>query len=92
MLGGHAGRSTTPRRINNILVALKRLTVVDAFEEEHAVRIDDPTLRDFPFLYMLEVGALDLDDKQTTSLRDYLNAGGFLIVDDFWGYLGVEQF
>ncbi len=74
-----------PKADQQFLVALKRLTVVDAFDAEHAVRIDDPKLRDYPFLYMLEVGALTLDSKQVEQLCDYLSAGGFLIIDDFWG-------
>ena len=48
------------------------------------IAIDDPNLRDYPFLYLLEVGALSLDEKQARSLRGYLLAGGFLVIDDFW--------
>ncbi|MEM7252924.1 MAG: DUF4159 domain-containing protein [Pseudomonadota bacterium] len=81
-----------PKADQQFLVALRRLTVVDAYESDHAVQLDDPKLRDYPFLYILEVGALELDKGQADSLRDYLNAGGFLIVDDFWGSWAWSNF
>lgn len=74
-----------PKADQQFLVALRRLTIVDAYDSEHAIAIDDPELRNYPFLYLLEVGALSLDEKQALSLREYLLAGGFLVIDDFWG-------
>jgi len=74
-----------PTADQQFLIALKRLTVVDAFASDNAVPIDDPRLREFPFTYILEVGALILDDTQARGLREYLDKGGFLVIDDFWG-------
>jgi hypothetical protein len=34
---------------------------------------------------MVEVGQMDLSRAQADGLRDYLLAGGFLLMDDFWG-------
>ena len=28
---------------------------------------------------------MDLNDDERASLRDYLLAGGFMVIDDFWG-------
>ena len=61
------------------------LSNLDAFEREHPVRLDDPGVRRFPFLYALEVGSMALTEPEITGLRDYLLAGGFLVIDDFWG-------
>ncbi len=47
--------------------------------------MDDPNLRRFPFLYALEVGRMGLRPPEIEGLRDYLLAGGFLVIDDFWG-------
>jgi hypothetical protein len=58
---------------------------LDAYEREHPIRLDDPELRRFPFLYMLEVGSMALSQPEIEGLRDYLLAGGFLVIDDFWG-------
>ena len=45
-------------------------------------------------LYAVEVGHWLLPDDQAAQLRDYLNRGGFLMVDDFHGsdaYRGVRE-
>jgi len=49
------------------------------------VDLRDPALFEFPFLYGVEVGRWYLDDEETTALREYLDRGGFLMVDDFHG-------
>lgn len=74
-----------PKADKQFLVALRRLTIVDAYESDNAVGIGDASLRDFPFVYVLEVGSLSLSDAEAKSLRDYLLAGGFMVIDDFWG-------
>lgn len=67
------------------LVVLNRIMDIDAFPCENPVELDDPALRQFPFLYMVEVGNMSLGSSEVEGLREYLLAGGFLIVDDFWG-------
>ena len=81
-----------PKADQQFLVALRRLTVVDAFESDHAISLDDPELHDYPFVYMLEVGSLSMSDSQIETLRNYLLAGGFLVIDDFWGSWEWESF
>lgn len=68
--------------ISNVL---RRLTGVDVAPFANVVRLDDPRLRRYPFLYVLEVGYMRLSRAEVQGLRDYLLAGGFLMVDDFWG-------
>jgi hypothetical protein len=58
---------------------------LDAFGREHVVRLDDPAVRRFPFLYALEVGRMGLSGPEVEGLRNYLFSGGFLVIDDFWG-------
>ena len=58
---------------------------LDAYEREHVVHLDDLSVRRFPFLYALEVGSMALTEPEIEGLRDYLLAGGFLVIDDFWG-------
>lgn len=78
-------RTDYPKADRQFLFVLQRLVDVDAYARENPVRLDDPNLRRFPFLYMLEVGYMRLSDAEVRGLRDYLLAGGFLMVDDFWG-------
>lgn len=74
-----------PKADRQFLIGLGRLTNIDAFTEENPVRLDDPEIRRYPLLYAVEVGYMALTEPERQGLRDYLLAGGFLIVDDFWG-------
>jgi hypothetical protein len=51
-----------------------------------------PLLYDYPFLYAVEVGRWYLDDEEARALREYLERGGFLMVDDFHGTEQWEGF
>ncbi|MGF1527993.1 MAG: DUF4159 domain-containing protein [Candidatus Competibacterales bacterium] len=81
-----------PKADRQFLIALQRLTGVDAYPNDNAVSLSDPDLRRYPFLYMLEVGSIDLTEDERQSLRDYLQAGGFLVIDDFWGSRAWRRF
>ncbi|CAN5436790.1 hypothetical protein BH23ACI1_BH23ACI1_09180 [soil metagenome] len=81
-----------PKADQQFLTVLRRLTNLDAYASEHAVRLADPELRRYPFLYMVEVGYMDLRPEEAKALRDYLLAGGFLFVDDFWGTRQWQNF
>jgi hypothetical protein len=81
-----------PKADIQFLWGLKRLTNIDAYDNENAVLLTDPDLRRYPFLYMLEVGYMQLAPPEVEGLRDYLAAGGFLFIDDFWGTLEWENF
>ena len=74
-----------PKADCQFLTVISNLIDIDAPDTENAVRLDDPNLRRFPFLYALEVGDIMLTDAEVKGLREYLLAGGFLVVDDFWG-------
>ena len=71
---------------------IRRVTNLDAAERTNAVRLTDPNLGRFPFLYAVEVGRMRLSDEEVEGLRRYLRAGGFLMVDDFWGGREWDQF
>jgi hypothetical protein len=47
------------------------------------VDIDSPELFKYPFAYLCEPGFIDLNPKDVQNLREYLDRGGFLLVDDF---------
>jgi len=81
-----------PKADRQFLYGLKRLTGIDAYELENPVALDDPGLRRFPFLYAVEVGRMALTEPEVAGLRGYLLAGGFLVVDDFWGSSEWDNF
>jgi hypothetical protein len=83
-----------PKADRQFMAAVNTLVDMNASERENAVRLDDPKLRRFPFLYMLEIEGMSLTPPEVEGLRDYLLAGGFLVVDDFWGvyaFANLEQ-
>jgi len=44
-----------------------------------------PNLQDYPFLYLVEPGTVQLSAREAQVLREYLLNGGFMMLDDFWG-------
>lgn len=75
-----------PKADLQLMYVLQRLApYIDMYGNENAIRLDDPEIRRYPFLYAVEVGWMNLTPAEITGLREYLLAGGFLIVDDFWG-------
>ncbi len=49
------------------------------------IRPTDPELMDYPFVYIAEPGALSFTEEEVLAMRKYLENGGFLLLDDFWG-------
>ena len=82
-----------PKADRQFLYVIGRtLEFLDLYEHENPVRLDDPALLDFPFLYALEVGGMNLTQPEVDGLREYLERGGFLVIDDFWGTWQWEHF
>jgi hypothetical protein len=88
--GGGIGRGSRwavdyPQADHWFVSVLGRLTGIDVYPSDNVLRLDDPELRRYPFLYAVEVGSMGLSPAEIDGLRGYLLAGGFLMVDDFWG-------
>ena len=49
------------------------------------LELTDPQLKKYPFAYLVEGGSLHFSQAEADALRAYLEGGGFLMVDDFWG-------
>ena len=90
--GGGSWATDYPKGDRQFLIVLKRLVRLDAHDWENAISLADPELRRFPVIYIVEPGYMDLTDSEVAGLRGYLDAGGFLIVDDFWGLREWNQF
>ena len=74
-----------PRAEKNLLIRLKELTSITCNPKPISLRLTDDRLSDYPFIFMSDVGWMRLSDSEKESLADYLAAGGFLWIDDFWG-------
>jgi hypothetical protein len=94
--GGNAWRTDAPEAEYHLLMGIRRLTRIDAIDPERdqfvALRPSDPALFEYPFLYAVEVGRWYLDEDEAKAMRDYLERGGFLMVDDFHGSAEWEGF
>lgn len=71
----------------NLLLSVKRVLKLDAAAEPVALRATDPALMSYPFLYTSEPGHMLLGEGEALALREYLDRGGFWMLDDFWGSL-----
>ena len=56
------------------------------------VRLDNEDLFRYPFSYMSEVGGMNMSEREVEVLREYLNRGGFVMVDDFDSQYSLDWF
>jgi hypothetical protein len=69
----------------NLSFRVQQMTSIRTDPNGRILRLTDPELFRYPFIYMVEPGALLLRDEEVPILRQYLSEGGFLMLDDFWG-------
>src|SRR6185369_15916734 len=65
--------------------ATARLTRIDSKSVEDVIDVDDGPMFDYPWLYAVEVGHWGISPEQGKKIREFLDRGGFLMVDDFHG-------
>ena len=95
--GDGAGWSVDyPRADINLSIRLSELTKTNisrdpAGNPKHLlVQLTDPELFLCPFTMMTEVGSASFTPEEASQLRLYLEKGGFLWADDFWGTYAWE--
>lgn len=76
----------------NLSYRLQQLTALKTHPDGRVLELTDKELWDYPFIYIVEPGDMSLTDGEVAALRRYLLAGGFLMVDDFWGDREWENF
>ena len=88
---GDAWSTDYPEAEYHLMQGINRLTRIDGQLVEYnggggrLVTLKDNSLFDYPWLYAVEVGQWRLNHSEALLLREYLDRGGFLLVDDFWG-------
>jgi hypothetical protein len=89
--GGQGWRTDYPWADINLMIRLADLTKVAISRNatgdpnHYVVRLTDRALFNCPFLMASDVGTMGLTPEEIQGLRTYLQKGGFLWVDDFWG-------
>jgi len=86
-----------PTSEKNLMQILASVTNIDPHRETKTLSLEDPEIFEYPVLYIIEVSWWRITDTEARNLRDFLDKGGFVIVDDFktaeWrGGRGWEQF
>lgn len=71
---------------------LQQLTSLHVNPDGRILRLTDPELFSYPFIYIIEPGQLVFSEEEVVALRRYLLHGGFLMVDDFWGSYEWDNF
>lgn len=90
--GWGAWRTDYPDAEYHLMQGINRLTRIDGEPVEirdggggRLITLGDESVFDYPWLYAVEVGHWELSETEARKLREYLDRGGFLMVDDFWG-------
>lgn len=86
--GGRMWRTDFPEAEYFFTQIVGRLIDIDVYTDRGGANpmcLEDPDLRSFPFLYVVEPGGMNLSEPEIRGLRSYLEAGGFMMMDDFWG-------
>jgi hypothetical protein len=76
----------------NLSFRLQQVTSMRVDPDGRVLRLTDPDLFNYPWIYMVEPGSLQLREEEVPILRDYLKNGGVLMADDFWGRMQWEVF
>lgn len=75
-----------PSGLPNLLREIRDRTGIPVHTGERiTVRLTDPRLRDYPYIYITGHGNIRFTPEEVAILRDYLLSGGFLHVDDNYG-------
>lgn len=74
-----------PSGVPNLLSFIAERTGLPVETRPGRVRLTDPALRTFPYLYLTGHGNLTFSDAEAKALREYLEKGGFLHADDNYG-------
>jgi hypothetical protein len=90
--GGGQWSTDFPDSDLNFSFRLQQVTSLKVNPQPKILELTDPALYDYPFIYIVEPGALEFSDEEVKELRRYLLGGGFLMVDDFWGEAEWQNF
>ena len=73
-----------PDSDQNFSFRLQQLTSLIVAPESKVLRLTDPELFNYPFIYMAGVQRMTLSGPEQAALRRYLLNGGFVMRDDLW--------
>jgi hypothetical protein len=92
--GGGGWSHDYPTAEEHILQIMKEVTGINVERLSYrVVELGSPEIFDYPFSYVSEPGEMLLSEAEVANLREYINRGGFVMIDDFGGQgQGPEEF
>jgi hypothetical protein len=76
----------------NFSYRLQQLTTMRTDPDCRVLRLTDPSLTDYPVIYMEHCGYIQFRDGEVDALQKYLRNGGALFVNDFWSQTDWDGF
>jgi hypothetical protein len=82
---GHMGWSHNyPYSEVNLNEFIGRTTKVDVEDNSYRLlELSSPDIFEYPFAYVSEPGEMELTEAEVENLREYIDRGGFILIDDF---------
>ncbi len=89
---GHFGWSHNyPSSDENFNGFIKQSTRIDVDVPSYRiVELGSDEVFDYPFAYVSEPGEMELTDQEVVNLREFIDRGGFVLMDDFDGSWQLE--
>lgn len=83
--GGGGDWYANPSSLPNLLAFIGENTRIPVAAQPVHVKLTDPTLWDYPYIYLTGHGNIRFTPEEVDILRRYLTSGGFLHADDNYG-------
>lgn len=74
-----------PSSLKNLIQFAKRQLPISISEEYQDVALGSRDLFDYPFAFLTGHGTIAINQAEASNLREYLDNGGFLYIDDDYG-------
>jgi hypothetical protein len=90
--GGGGWAHDYPTAEEHILQIMTEASGIDVDRMSYkVVELSSPEIFKYPFSYVSEPGEMMLSDEEIVNLRQYIDRGGFIMVDDFGGQGGGDR-
>lgn len=84
--GGYGWAHNYPSSDQNLGQFVSDTTNIEITNQSYLwVELGSDAVFDYPFAYISEPGEMDLTEKEVSNLREYIERGGFVFMDDFDG-------
>ena len=91
--GGGGWAHDFPTAEEHILQIMREATGLNVERMSYkVVELGSPEVFKYPFTYISEPGEMNLNDQEIVNLREYVDRGGFIMIDDFGGQRDQGEF